>query len=124
MAATIAASEEKRREPALPGQSEGDAGRRRDAFTACEMMENRIQVSDKNGKRGSRGSERCVAPAGTQVIREHDGGKPLDAVAEERQQRGCLVAGAQHISRARVARAIAARVRQSAKLAYDHRKIG
>ena len=74
-------------------------------------MEDRIQVSDKNGNRGSRGSERCVAPTDTQVIRDHHRGKPLDAVADERQQRGCLVAGAQHIGRARVARAIAVRVR-------------
>ena len=75
-------TERPRSEPELPGQTEGDACRRRHAFTARETMEDRIQVSDKNGKRGSRGSERCVAPADTQVIRDHHRGKPLDAVAE------------------------------------------
>jgi hypothetical protein len=53
---------------------------------------------------------------------EQDGDEALQRVAGEREYRGDPVAGAQHVGRAGILRAIAARIRQAHQRAHNHGK--
>ena len=114
--------DDQHREPELPGQTERQCRPR--SRRLCRPRNGGRSDTDvrEDRKRSSCGRKRRVTPTNAQVIRDHDRGEPLEAVAEERQQRGRLVAGAQYVGGTRVSRAIAARVRQPEKLADDHRK--
>src|SRR5205814_824378 len=57
-------------EPELPRQTECDTGRDGDAFAAGETMEDRKEMSEKDGDSGSCACERRITPCGTEMIRD------------------------------------------------------
>jgi hypothetical protein len=56
------------------------------------------------------------------VQREEHRHEALEAVAQQREQGGRAVAGAQHVGGTRVARAVGVRIGQAERLAHHHRE--
>ena len=100
-------------------QREHDAGAGRDAFAAAETVEHRIQMTDEHGERGGghrpfgRG-ERHDKPCASNTAT-----KPFNPSPTSVSSAAVLVAGAQDVGRARVARAVLVRIRQTERTRHD-----
>ena len=83
------------------------------------MMEHRIKVTEVYGQRSAGSGERGIAPARSQAVGNPHGDKTLDAIADQGERGRRLVAGAQHVGRPGIARAVTVRIGQAEHLAHD-----
>ena len=79
-------------------------------------------MADKRGQPGTGDHKPGEAEARREGLRKQHRDRALGGIAHQRQDGRKLVARAQHIGRTRVARAIAARIRQTHRTADQHRK--
>ena len=81
-------------------------------------MEHRKEVAkkDRDG-RGGHGPLRCAGKQ-CKLSRGEHGKKSLEPVSEQRQQRRFAVAGAEHVGRPRIARAVFVRIGQAERAAH------
>ena len=98
-----------------PVEREQHAGRGRHALAALEAVEYRIKMAEE------RGHAYCGKLVGEVRSQPHRDGA-LGSISNEREGGGHLAAGAQHVGRAGVLRAVAARVGQAHQLAHQHRE--
>ena len=89
--------------------------RRGDALAAPEPQEHREDVAEKGGEAGHGDAD----GVGAERAGQQTGQPALGGVAEQRQQRGQLVAGAQDVGGAGIAGAVAARIGEAEGLRND-----
>jgi len=102
-----------------PVERQHDACRGGDTLAALEFVEYRKQVAQIRGKHDRGENERLGFRLRAVLLREKHREPALREIAEQRQRGRRLVAGAQHIGRARIARAIAVRIGQREQPADD-----
>ncbi|MNR09665.1 hypothetical protein D3C85_1258790 [compost metagenome] len=98
---------------------EQHAGGRGHALATREAVEHREQVAQEHAQRRQRHARVLQPVARAEVPGQPDREPALQAIANQRQDGRLLVARAQHVGGAGVARAVAVRVRQTHELA-DH----
>src|SRR5471032_1184165 len=96
--------------------------RRRHALATDETEEDGPQMAEENGNRHQRDSRIAHAQRAVKVRSQEYGQPALGAIAEQGHDGGALVAAAQHIGRARILRAIGARIGNAENLAHHHGK--
>jgi hypothetical protein len=94
------------------------AGRSGDAFAALELEEDRVEVAEEDGQ----GDEADYVVAETHLLGDEDRRPALERIADQGEQRRLLVAAAQHVGGAGIARAVAARIGQPEDFGRDHRE--
>ncbi len=97
-------------------EGEQDAGGRGNALAALELQEDRVEVAEEDGQcdQGDDGV------AQTHLLGDDDGDGAFERIADQGHQRRLLVAAAQHVGGARIARAVSARIGQAEDPGRDH----